>query len=244
MNLDENSPIPLYYQLESIIKKRLEDGIYKVDEKIPSERKLSEELNISRMTISKAINNLVEEGILYRKRGQGTFVSKSKVDFFPGLMGFTDIIKNKNMNPSSKVICQKIIQPDHHVCEKLQILESEKVIFTQRLRLADNEIINLEKSYVPYSLCPKLLEVDLSVESIYKLLTEAGYKPSRANQEVQAILSYGELSGLLQIDMDAPILKRKRVTYSKDTPIEYTPIEYTVNYYRGDVYTMVMTVES
>lgn len=239
MKLDENSPIPLYYQLENIVRKRIEDGIYKVDEKIPSERTLSEELNISRMTISKAINNLVEEGILYRKRGQGTFVSKSKVNFFPGLMGFTEIIKNKNMNPSSKVLCQKIIEPDKHLCEKLQISEIEKVIFTQRLRLADNEIINLEKSYVPYSLCSKLLEVDLSVESIYKLLTEEGYKPSKANQEVQAILSNDELSELLQINVDEPILKRKRVTYSKDIPIEYT-----INYYKGDVYTMVMTIDS
>lgn len=239
MKLDDNSPIPLYYQLENIIRKRIEEGIYKLDEQISSERKLSEELNLSRMTISKAINNLVEEGVLYRKRGQGTFVSKKKVDFFPGLMAFTEIMKNKGMKPSSKVISQSIIMPDKHLCEKLQILENEKVIFTQRLRLADNEIINLEKSYIPYSLCPKLLEVELSVESIYKLLTVEGYKPSTAEQEVQAILSNNELSELLQINVDEPILKRKRITYSKNTAIEYT-----LNYYRGDVYTMVMTINS
>lgn len=238
MKLDDNSPIPLYYQLENIIKKRIEEGIYKVDERIPSERKLSEELSISRMTISKAINNLVEEGVLHRKRGQGTFVSKNKIEFFPGLMGFTEIMKNKGMKPSSKVISQSVIMPDKHLCEKLRISEKEKVIFTQRLRLADNEIVNLEKSYVPYSLCPKLLEVDLSVESIYKLLTNEGYKPSKVEQEVQAILSNDELSELLQINIDEPILKRKRITYSKDMPIEYS-----LNYYRGDVYTMVITVD-
>jgi GntR family transcriptional regulator len=83
------------------------------------------------------------------------------------------------------------------------------------------------------------LEVDLSVESIYKLLTDEGYKPSKAEQEVQAILSNDELSELLQINVDEPILKRKRITYSKDTPIEYS-----LNYYRGDVYTMVMTINS
>ena len=239
MKLDDNSPIPLYYQLENIIKKRIEESIYKVDEKIPSERTLSEELKISRMTISKAISNLVEEGILYRKRGQGTFVSKNKIDFFPGLIGFTEIMENKGMKPSSKVISQSIIMPDKHLCEKLQITENAEVIFTQRLRLADNEIINLEESYVPYSLCPKLLEADLSVESIYKLLTDEGYKLSKAEQEVQAILSNNELSELLQINVDEPILKRKRITYSKDKPIEYS-----LNYYRGDVYTMVMTINS
>jgi len=239
MKLDDNSPVPLYYQLENIIRKRIEECIYKVDEKIPSERTLSEELNISRMTISKAINNLVEEGGLYRKRGQGTFVSKNKIDFFPGLMGFTEIMENKGMKPSSKVISQSVIMPDKHLCEKLQVTENEEVIFTQRLRLADNEIINLEESYVPYSLCQKLLEADLSVESIYKLLTDEGYKLSKAEQEVQAILSNNELSELLQINVDEPILKRKRITYSKDMPIEYS-----LNYYRGDVYTMVMTINS
>lgn len=239
MKLNYNSPIPLYYQLENVIRKKIQDGVYEVDKKIPSERNLSEELKLSRMTISKAINNLVEEGVLYRKRGQGTFVSKNKVDFFPGLKGFTEIIENKGMKPSSKVISQKVIIPDEYLCEKLKISKNEKVIFTQRLRLADNEIINLERSYVPYNLCPKLLEADLSTESIYKLLTLEGYKPSKAEQEVQAILSDDELSKFLQINVDEPILKRKRVTYSKNTPIEHT-----LNYYRGDIYTMVITINS
>ena len=169
MKLDENSPFPLYYQLENLIREKIENGTFKVDEKIESERKLSEKLNLSRMTISKAINNLVEEGILYRKRGQGTFVSKHKVDFFPGLKGFTKIIKDKGMTPSSKVITQDLIIPDKHICEKLNISENDKVIFTERLRLADDQIINLEKSYIPYSLCPNLLDTDLTSESIYKL---------------------------------------------------------------------------
>jgi GntR family transcriptional regulator len=239
MNLNDNSPIPLYYQLENIIKKRIEEGIYKVDEKIPSERSLSEELAISRMTINKAINNLVDEGVLHRARGQGTYVSKNKIDFFPVLLGFTEIIENKGMEPSSSLISQSVIIPDKYLCEKLQITENEKVIFTQRLRLADKEIINLEESYVPYSLCPKLLEADLSGESIYKLLTDEGYKLSKAEQEVQAILSDNKLCELLQMKVDEPILKRKRLTYSKDTPIEYS-----LNYYKGDVYTMVMTITS
>jgi GntR family transcriptional regulator len=239
MKLNDNSPIPLYYQLENIIKKRIEEGIYKVDEKIPSERSLSEELAISRMTINKAINNLVDEGVLHRARGQGTYVSKNKIDFFPVLLGFTEIIENKGMEPSSSLISQSVIIPDKYLCEKLQITENEKVIFTQRLRLADKEIINLEESYVPYSLCPKLLEADLSGESIYKLLTDEGYKLSKAEQEVQAILSDNKLCELLQMKVDEPILKRKRLTYSKDTPIEYS-----LNYYKGDVYTMVMTITS
>lgn len=239
MELDENSPIPLYYQLENIIRKKIEEGIYKVDDKIASERTLSEELNISRMTVSKAINNLVEDGVLYRKRGQGTFVSENKIEFFPGFKGFTEIIENKRMKPSSKVLSQSLITPDRHLCEKLQISENQEVIFTQRLRLADNQIINLEKSYVPYYVGSKLLEVDLSVQSIYKVLNSEGHKPSTAEQEIQAIISDDELSKLLHINVNEPVLKRKRITYSKNIPIEYT-----ISYYRGDIYNMVMTINS
>ncbi len=238
MKLDENSPIPLYYQLENLIREKIENGTFKVDEKIESERKLSEKLNLSRMTISKAINNLVEEGILYRKRGQGTFVSKHKVDFFPGLKGFTKIIKDKGMTPSSKVITQNLIIPDKHICEKLNISENDKVIFTERLRLADNQIINLEKSYIPYSLCPNLLDTDLTSESIYKLLSSSGYRPSKAKEKIQAILCDEELSKLLKININNPILKRKRITNSKDTVIEYT-----FNYYRADIYDMIVTID-
>ncbi|MCY6369272.1 GntR family transcriptional regulator [Clostridium ganghwense] len=239
MKLDENSPIPLYYQLENIIRKKIEDAEYRVGEKIPSERKLSEELNLSRMTVSKAISNLVEEGVLYRKRGQGTFVCKKKIDFFPGLLGFIEIMERKGMKPSSKVISQEIITPNKTICEKLQISENEKVILTSRLRLADNEIIAFEKSFVPYSMCSKLLEVDLSKESIYKCLTEEGHKPTKATQEVGAVLSDERLGELLKIGTGEPILKRERITYS-DSKV----IEFSFNFYRGDMYSMIITASN
>ncbi|MCW6090442.1 GntR family transcriptional regulator [Clostridium sporogenes] len=236
MKLDDNSKIPLYYQLENIIRKKIEEGEYKVDEKIPSERILSNELNLSRMTISKAINNLVEQGVLYRKRGQGTFVAKNKVEFFPGLMGFAEIMKRKGFSSESKVINQEIIIPNKMICEKLDICNNEKVILTERIRLVNNDIIALEKSFVPYSLGESLLDIDLSKESIYKCLTKEGYKPTKVVQEIEAMLSNEEMSKVLKIDTGDPILKRERVTFSKDTSIEFS-----LNFYRGDRYSMIIT---
>jgi len=236
MKLDENSLIPLYYQLENKVRGRIEDNKYKEDEKIPSERQLSEELGLSRMTVSKAINNLVDEGVLYRKRGQGTFVAPKKVKFFPELMGFAEIMMQKGMTPSSKLVSQDIILPSKILCEKLQIAENEKLILTQRLRLADNRIIGLEKSFVPHFLCENLLNVDLEEQSIYKCLSSAGYKLTKVIQEIQATLSNQELSKLLQIDIGKPILKRERVTFSNDMPIEFS-----LNFYRGDTYSMIIT---
>lgn len=239
MKLDDKSRIPLYYQLEQLIRRKIKEGEYPIDEKIPSERVLSEQLNLSRMTITKAVNALVEEGVLYRKRGQGTFVAKEKVGFFPGLLGFTEMIESKGMIPSSKVLTQCITTVDDTIMEQLQLSRDEKVLYTERIRLADQQIINLEKSYVPHRLCPELLDADLSLESIYKLLEQSGYKPSSGNQEIQAILASSELSRLLQIAEHDAILLRKRVTYSGDIPIQYS-----VNYYRGDAYTLIMTINN
>lgn len=239
MKLDEKALIPLYYQLENIVRKKIEDDEYKEDDKIPSERQLSEELGLSRMTVSKAIGNLVDEGVLYRKRGQGTFVARKKVEFFPELMGFAEIMTRKGMIPSSKLVSQDIIIPSKTICEKLQISEKEKIIVTQRLRLADNRIIGLEKSFVPHSLCTKLLDINLEEQSIYTCLTAEGYRLTKVVQEIQAILSNQEMSKLLKMDIGEPILKRERVTFSNEMPIEFS-----LNFYRGDTYSMIITTSN
>lgn len=239
MKINDNTPIPLYYQLENIIREKIENEEYKVDEKIPSERNLSDQFNLSRMTVSKAINNLVEEGILYRKRGRGTFVAKKKVDFFPDLMGFAENMIRKGMKPSSKVISQNVILPNSIICNKLKISDKEKVILTERIRLVDDEIIALEKSFVPYSIGKKLLDIDLSKESIYRLLNNEGHKPTKAQQEIGAILSNEDMSNLLQIEEGSAILKRERVTFSKERPIEFS-----LNFYRGDRYSMTITTSN
>lgn len=239
MKLDTNSPIPLYYQLQHIIEKRIQQQYYAVDQKIPSERTLSEEFNLSRMTVSKAINNLVLEGILYRKRGQGTFVSTPKMEFFPGLISFTDIILQKGMQPSSKVINQEIITADEYIADKLQIAEGEKVFYIQRLRLADQKIINLENSYLPYNLCPDFLNHDWNNTSIYQVLANCGKKIVKSEQEVSSILATDDLCDLLQTEKNSAILQR----YSLNFMSNNQPLVFSANYYRGDIYTLVLKVE-
>ncbi len=233
ITLDESSPIPLYYQLENAIRKKIEEGQYQPGAKIPSERKLSEKIDLSRMTIRKAISNLVEKGILERRRGQGTFVSEDKLDSFPGLIGFNEHIELKGMTPSSEVVEQKVLVPKNEIAQKLKLADNKEVILTARLRLADGNPIGYEKSYVPKSICPRLLEVDLATGSIYQCLTEADNKPTRATQEIEAILADSHLADLLDGKVDQAILKNTRVTLSGTTPVEFS-----YNFYRGDKYSI------
>ncbi|MFK4785198.1 GntR family transcriptional regulator [Fusobacterium sp. MFO224] len=237
--IDNKNPLPLYHQLANIIRKKIEQGLYKEGDKIPSERTFKEQFKLSRVTVNKAINLLIEDGFLIRKRGQGTFIANSNINFFPGLLGFTEIIKNKNMVPSSRVILKKIISPNKLLCEKLKVSKTDKIMFTERVRLADNKIINLEKSYIPLKLCENLLNIDLSTHSIYKELSKEGYKPSMATQEIKAILSDEEISKYLKISLNEAILKNTRITFSKDIPIQYS-----INYYIGDVYSIIMSIDN
>ncbi len=234
MKLNENSPIPLYYQLQNIVRNKIEKGEYKIGDKIPSERKLSEKVGLSRMTIRKAINNLVKEGILERRRGQGTFVSQNNNDSLPGLLGFKEHVEARDMVPSSKLIEHKVIKIGNEIAEKLNIEFGEEVILTVRLRLADSRPIGFEKSYIPYSICPRLLEVDLAKGSIYNCLKEVGYAPTGANQEIEAILCNNELSVILGIEEGKPILQNTRTTFSGEIPIEFS-----YNYYIGDRYSII-----
>ena len=239
IRLNENSPVPLYYQLENMIREEIEEGKYNPGDKIPSERELSEIVGLSRMTIRKAINNLVEKGILKRKRGQGTFVSEDKLDSFPELIGFNEHIEMKGMTPSSKVIEHEVINANAEIAEKLNIEVGDEVILTSRLRLADGNPIGFEKSYVPYYICPKLMDLDLSEESIYRTLTNEGYKPTKGSQEIEAILADEYIANLLGGEVDQAILKNTRITYSGETPVEFS-----YNFYRGDKYSIHTTIKN
>ncbi|GAB6099937.1 phosphonate metabolism transcriptional regulator PhnF [Halanaerocella petrolearia] len=229
MELNEDSPIPLYYQLENIIREKIEQGEYQSGDKIPSERKLSQQFDLSRMTIRKAIDNLVDEGLLHRKRGKGTFVSKEKLEPISGLIGYIESMKMRGLECTNEVVSQDLIIPRKEISNRLEINENEKVILTERLRLADGKAIGFERSYVPYSVCSDLLEVDMSQESVYECLAEAGYKPTKAKDEVEAILADDKLSDLLEMKDGGAVLRKKRVTFSNNRPVEFS-----YNYYRGD----------
>ncbi|GAB6099950.1 GntR family transcriptional regulator [Halanaerocella petrolearia] len=234
MELNENSPIPLYYQLENIIRERIEKEEYQVGDKIPSLTELSKKFNLSKMTISKAINNLVEEGVLYRERGKGTFVSEEKIDDFSDFKGFKKTMKSRGVEPETKVLSQEIVCPKEIICNKLEISKEEKVILTVRLRLADSIPIAFEKSFIPHSVCSRLLEIDLAKNSIYNTLKKNGYKLTGTVQEIEAIESDKYLSDLLEMEIGKPVLKRNSVTFAQDKRVEFS-----FNFYPGDRYSII-----
>ena len=234
-SIDKDSVVPIYHQLKLIIKEQIENQKWKYDESIPSERELCEQFGISRMTVRHAINDLVSEGVLYRKRGMGTFVAKPKIDQgLTKLTNFTSDMEQRGLVPGAKVIYVKTLPANKIIAEKLQIGENAIVIELLRLRLASGEPMALEQTFLPYESTSAILNESLENKSLYQELRDkCNIHLTLAKQTLEiSTISNAEDSRLLEIDTGTPVLLIKRVTFSDRS----VPIEYVQSLYRADRY--------
>jgi GntR family transcriptional regulator len=126
MQIDKKSPIPVYYQLKNIISKMIADGEYTEGSLIPSERELGDTLGISRMTVRQALNSLVNEGFLYREKGRGTFVARTKIEQ-KNIMSFSEIVAGRGMKPSAKLLYFEKEEPGDEIRGILELKEGHFV---------------------------------------------------------------------------------------------------------------------
>ena len=143
-----------------------------VGEAIPSERQLSSDLGVSRLTVRAALDDLVREGYLVRRRGSGTFVSEPKIAQELTLTSFTDDMKRRGMRPASRTLELKIVPAGARLGRFLHVSPSERIMVAKRLRLADRETMAIETLHVPEKLVPGLTGADLEAGSFYELLRE------------------------------------------------------------------------
>jgi GntR family transcriptional regulator len=229
-----HSPVPRYHQLKEILREKIRSGEWKPGDLIPSERELSETYGISRMTTRQAITDLVNEGVFYREQGKGTFVTKHKItQQLMRLTGFTEDIRARGQQPSTKVLSAQMCPADEATAERLHISTGDLIVCLQRLRLADGEPLAIERSHLNFKGCEKLLEEDLEHNSLYRLL-EASYGVPllEAEQELEAGLASNEEAQMLKIPVGSPVLFTRRTTYTD----RYQPIEYAKSVYCGNKY--------
>ncbi|HEX2944939.1 MAG TPA: GntR family transcriptional regulator [Clostridia bacterium] len=232
-SLNKNIPIPLYYQLKTLLLEYINDHRENPEEPIPTEVEISQQFSISRPTVRQAINELVVEGYLYRIKAKGTFITKSKItqDFLSVLDSFNNEMKKKGLTPSTKVLEKEIIKCDEKVSHALGVETGSDVIKLTRLRSADNEPVVFISTYVPYSICPGLLSYDMENESLYEIIEkESDMLVSRADRTLE-LVSAGEFEAkLLKIRKGSPIQFIESVVYlENDTPVVYSHAKY-----RGD----------
>lgn len=239
MKLDRNSGEPLHAQIYDYLREGIISNRLRSDEHIPSERELAEELRVSRMTVRQAMNALREEGLIYQRRGKGTFVSSAKLDIHTrNLNGFSDEMRRRDLKPMSKVIRFTQETASSDVVERLKLEPGEKVFVLERLRLADEIPMSVETTCLPVRRFPDLGSYDFSKSSLYKTLTDVyGVRMHSAAEDLEAAIAEEETSELLGAETGSAILIVYRTVFAEeDHPVEYTKSVYRADRYRASFF--------
>ncbi len=231
MHVDKKSPIPVYYQLKNIVLKKIQSGEFPAGSPIPSERDLGESLNISRMTVRQALSQLVSEGVLYREKGRGTFVSRSKIEQ-RNIMSFSETVAQKGLVPTTKVLRFNMEQANEEIGGILELKTGEKVYVLKRLRLASGVPVGIEEDFIPERYCPGFDKFD-HTSSLYKLIKEEySFAVSYVDNVIEASRAGREEKELLAINSSVPVLRVTGVNYT-ETGLK---LFYERSVYRSDEY--------
>ncbi len=230
--LDETSAQPLYQQLQRALRGAIENGIIGPDDALPPERDLAETLGVSRITVRKAIDELVEDGLLIRKQGSGTFVSNRVEKNFAKLTSFSEDMRARGREPRSVWLnrAEGTVTPEESLT--LRSSPGTPVFRFHRIRYADDAPMAIEYATVIASCLTSLETVE---SSLYEALERTGNRPVRALQRLRAVLLTAEQAKLLKAQEGEAGLLVARVGYLKDG----RAVEYSQSYYRGEIYDFV-----
>ena len=234
--LNEQSRSPLYQQLHRALRDAIADNRLTAEEALPPERELAEEFGVSRITVRKALDALVGEGMLTRRQGAGTFVTareEARVEkSFSKLSSFSEDMISRGRKPESVWLSRSSggVTPEESLT--LGLSPGAHVYRFNRIRYADGEPMALEYSTVPGFCLPSETAVE---ESLYEALGRHSARPVRALQRLRAILFVGEKAKLLGVPEGSPGLLIERRGFLRDS----RPVEFTQSYYRGDAYDFV-----
>ena len=229
---DDTSATPLYLQLARNLEQAIHAGQWTADQALPSERTLSETLDISRVTARKALEVLLEQGLIQRIQGSGTFITPRLEQPLSRLSSFSEMLRMKGFVPSSQWLERSIGTPSSDELIRLGLSPNDKVARLKRLRKADDTVMAIEMSTLPASIIPKPQTVG---DSLYEYLDGIGKPVVRALQHIQAINASDEFAALVGIAPGTAMLLMTRVGYLEDN----TPIEVTDTYCRNDYYDFV-----
>jgi GntR family transcriptional regulator len=232
VRLDEKSSLPLYQQLQRAIRQAIESRSLGPDDALPAERDLAIEFSVSRITVRKAIDGLVGEGLLMRRHGSGTFVCARVEKNFSKLTSFSEDMRARGRNPRSVWLrkSEGTVTPEEALT--LRSSPGTPVYRFHRIRFADDAPMSLEYATILASCLPSLEAVDAS---LYEALERVGNRPVRALQRLRAVLFSAEQAELLQAAERDPGLLVERLGFLKDG----RAAEFTQSFYRGDTYDFV-----
>jgi GntR family transcriptional regulator len=229
--LDKNSIVPLYAQIMEYIEENISDGTYQPGTKLPPEYEMADMFNVSIITVRTAISNLIDKGLVARKRGKGTFVTKPKLTKdVKKLYSFSNMCERMGIKPGGKTLKNQLTRPGDKILNELGLHDDEEVVYVERLRTADGEPVAIEKNYFPLKY-KFLLQEDLDDNSLFEILFEkAGIMVNSSEKRIELCKATPSEAKLLQVSKQAPLLLIKSVTFSNKNE----PLYYGLQIFNGD----------
>lgn len=229
--------MPKYYQLKKKIIHEIEMGKYTSDGLIPSERRLMEDYQVSRITVRKAIDELVVEGYLYKIQGKGTYVKmEDKGNDLFSLVSCTQAVRSMGMTPTKRVIVSQLLFADKKRARALNLSNTDQVFQLGRVLYANDEPLNYTLTYLPVKLFPGLEKHNFAKASLYQILAEEYHlNITKAKRTVEAVLVEEDLAQYLDIEVGMPVILFGCTTWGEVNGQEL-PVESFKCYYRTDKY--------
>ncbi len=225
----------LYARVETVIAGEITDGDLKVGDQLPTEDSLIARFGVSRITVRRAIQNLVSRGLVEIRRGKGTFVAAPKItQDLKELSGFVEDMHALGHKPTARVIGKEIVTANATVARQLALTRGERVVRIRRVRLADGVPLSFDETYLPLEIGKKIITNNLKVEPIFSLLERKYDVPlieAEAEYKLDAVAAGNEVASALKVKPRSPIFRIERTSYSTGS----RPVDYETLYYRGDL---------
>ncbi len=228
--IDRSSPLPLYHQLEVILREEIEGGAYGAGDPLPSEGELCERYTVSRSVVRQTLSNLARAGLVRSERGRGTFVAEDKLHerFVQRTRGFYEDLRSVGLPVSTRVIQQAVQPAPPYVRE---FLEVDTCLRIDRIRSVDDRVLAYVTTYLAPDRVPGLAEQDLTDRSLYAVLEDDyGLRVGSGTRTVEAVGAAEDIALELGVEEGAPLLLLRSASYDGDG----APLEYFEAWHRGD----------
>ncbi|GAP13376.1 transcriptional regulator [Longilinea arvoryzae] len=211
-----DSSIPYYTQLKTILEEQIRQNIFRAGDHLPSHSELCDQYGVSKAVVRQALKQLEIEGLIVQRRGKLTMIAEKKIpgDLLQQLSGTYHNMTRLGYYPTTRVILNHVILATESIAKKLEIKPMDQVIELERLRFIEDEPFVFMRSYVPYDLCPKIAEIDLTGKSLLdEIKREYGFVISSSKRTIEAVSARETEANLLKISRGAPLLLFNSVSF-------------------------------
>lgn len=235
--------IPQYIRIRESIRERIKNGSLSRGEKLPPEDELASSFGVSRMTLRQSLSDLIDEGLLYRKHGVGTFVALQHLARDHSyLRNFIESSREDGLEVDEQLLDIDVIPARLQIAKALGLAEGDHVICLKTLRIVEGNPVTIHEAHFSIDKFPDFMDGDIAetAKNLLAYYESKGFKVRRGVQKLEARLADSIIAHILEVEEGSPVLYKERVLYSE----EGIPVEFLYCYNRGDLYSVTFNLQA